>query len=293
VTADSIAKADQATSATGNTCKITHRQIPTNGLSWHVTETGSGPVCLLLHGTGASSHSWHALTPFLSDRYKVIAVDLPGHAETLTPKSADLSLPAMAKALNELLILENIQPHMIIGHSAGAAIMAELCLSHDCPAAHLVSINGALLPLQGIAGWVFSPMAKLSAAAGWLPKLFASRANDPRQVRRLLESTGSVIDASTLGVYQSLFQNPQHVAGVLRMMAHWKLEPLLPRLSKLMTPIQLIAATGDRTIPLRDAYRLNTLMTQSTLHIIENKGHLVHEEAADQVAKLITSACES
>ena len=37
------------------------------GLEWHVQSGGSGPVCLLLHGTGAATHSWRRLAPLLAD----------------------------------------------------------------------------------------------------------------------------------------------------------------------------------------------------------------------------------
>jgi len=263
------------------------RQVLVGNISWHVQQRGTGPVCLLLHGTGASCHSWDPLVACLATHYTLISVDLPGHARTITPQTTDLSLPGITRSLNALLMQEHIIPDIIVGHSAGAAIMAELCLSHAWDPQKLVSINGAILPLSGFAGWLFSPLAKLSASAGWLPRVFARRANDPRQVRRLLESTGSVIDASGLAHYQNLFRDPQHVAGVLRMMSQWNLDSLVPRLTQLTLPVQLIAATGDRTIPLRDAYRLKSLIPDATLDIVENKGHLVHEEAPECVARLI------
>ncbi len=273
-----------------STVDTVSRQVTTGDIDWYVEQSGNGPVCLLLHGTGASSQSWTPLRPFLSRQFTLISVDLPGHARTRTSHGADLSLPGIAKALSALLHEEQIVPHMIVGHSAGAAIMVELCLSHAVSPQRLVSINGAILPLSGVAGWVFSPLAKLSASAGWLPRLFAHRASDPRQVRRLLESTGSRIDSDCMEMYQSLFSDPQHVAGVLRMMSQWKLEALLPRLPQLTPSMQLIAATGDRTIPLRDAYRLKALLQQATLDIVDNKGHLVHEEAPEHIASLIQEA---
>jgi len=263
------------------------RQVIDGNISWHIQQTGTGPVCLLLHGTGASTHSWDPLVACLAPHYTLISVDLPGHARTITPITADLSLSGITRSLNALLLQEHIIPDIIVGHSAGAAIMAELCLSHAWDPQKLVSVNGAILPLSGFAGWLFSPLAKLSASAGWLPRVFARRASDPRHVRRLLESTGSEIDAAGLAQYQNLFRDPQHVAGVLRMMSQWKLDSLVPRLTQLTMPVQLIAATGDRTIPLRDAYRLKSLIPNATLDIIENKGHLIHEEAPESVARLM------
>ena len=42
-------------------------------MRWHVQRMGQGPVLLLLHGTGASTHTWREVMPLLAARYSVIA----------------------------------------------------------------------------------------------------------------------------------------------------------------------------------------------------------------------------
>ena len=49
---------------------------------WHIQDIGTGPVILLIHGAGSTTHSWQHLVPFLTDRYRVIMVDLPGQGFT-------------------------------------------------------------------------------------------------------------------------------------------------------------------------------------------------------------------
>ena len=53
------------------------------GQRWHVQQwpapAPGAPTLLLLHGTGASTHSWRDLAPLLAQHAGVIAVDLPGH----------------------------------------------------------------------------------------------------------------------------------------------------------------------------------------------------------------------
>lgn len=65
------------------------RFVQDGGLHWHV-QTFDGPDpqapwVLLLHGTGASTHSWRDLAPLLARRLRVLALDLPGHAFTGLP----------------------------------------------------------------------------------------------------------------------------------------------------------------------------------------------------------------
>jgi magnesium chelatase accessory protein len=80
------------------------RFVQTPRLRWHVQHAAHrdprAPTVLLLHGTGASTHSWRALIPLLSTQYSVLALDFPGHAFTAMPERQAvptlLSLPGMA-----------------------------------------------------------------------------------------------------------------------------------------------------------------------------------------------------
>src|SRR5206468_2126887 len=52
--------------------------VEAGGLRWHVQRAGHGPVLLLLHGTGAATHTWRDLLPLLATDFTVVAPDLPG-----------------------------------------------------------------------------------------------------------------------------------------------------------------------------------------------------------------------
>jgi len=42
------------------------RKLRAGGVDWHVQILGRGPTLLLLHGTGASTHSWRDVAPLLA-----------------------------------------------------------------------------------------------------------------------------------------------------------------------------------------------------------------------------------
>ena len=272
-----------------STPSMSSTMVQCGALTWHLETTGSGPTCLLIHGTGASTHSWYRLASLLAPYYTVVMMDLPGHASTLTPANTELTLTGMASALYQLIDQQNLHAQLMIGHSAGAAIMLEMCLQHPQCAQHLVSINGAVMPLKGIAGYLFAPLARLSASSELMPRFFSYRAKNDRNIKKLLDSTGSTVDPESFRHYARLFSNPSHVSGVLRMMANWHLERLTPRLGHLQPGIQLIAASEDKTIPLRDTYKLQQLLPADrvTVSVVNGCGHLVHEENPSAVAKLI------
>ena len=254
------------------------RFVRAGGLQWHVQVAGAGPVLLLVHGTGAATHSWRGLLPLLARRFTVVAPDLPGHGFTEAPAMNRLSLPGMARALQTLLWTLDVAPAMAAGHSAGAPILLRMVLDQQIEPRALVGLNGALLPLGGAAGQLFSPLAKLLAGLPGLPDLFAWRARDPKVVRRLIDATGSRIDDEGVALYQRVVSQRSHAAAALGMMAQWDLHSLTGAFECIEQPTLLIAGTQDRTVPPAQSEQVARLMPHARYFGMPCLGHLAHEE---------------
>ena len=278
------------------------RFVQAAGLRWHVQRTSTNailPTVLLLHGTGASTHTWRGLIPLVAPYFNLLSLDLPGHAFTDMPaaggSSQQLSLPGMAKAIGELLTVLQATPAIVVGHSAGAAIAVRMTLDGLTKPRHIISINGALQPLGGLAGQVFSPVAKLMSALPFVPSLFAWQAAQASVVQKLIDSTGSKLDPEGMALYGQLVSNPGHAAGALAMMANWDLPQLALDLPRLETPLSLMVGSNDQTVSPRQAARLVALWPASSalppplLINLPGLGHLAHEERPDLVASHLLS----
>jgi magnesium chelatase accessory protein len=270
------------------------------GQHWHVQRWPPPhpgvPTALLLHGTGAATHSWRTLAPLLAPQMGLVAPDLPGHGFSGAAPIGRAGMEGMAQAVRMLLRHLGVAPALSIGHSAGAAIALRLRLRDEATAAAgptplaahtLVGLNAALLPLHGLAGRFFSPAAKLLALNPLAPHFFSWHAAQDRVLAKLLQGTGSTLDAPGTALYRRLIESPAHVAGALAMMAQWDLPALARDLPRLRTPLHLVVAEGDRTIPPADAQRVQRLCPGTTLHRLPGLGHLAHEEDAAQVAALL------
>ncbi len=264
------------------------RFVQTAGQRWHVQIAGQGPVLLLLHGTGASTHSWRNLIPVLSQHFTVLCPDLPGHAFSASQGSRALSLESIASCLGDLLANLGHWPTAIVGHSAGAAIAAQLILDNaHRPVPTLIGLNPAWLPLPGLANWLFPPAAKLMAINPWSARWFSKQAGKPGMVQRLIEGTGSKLDEPGIAFYQQLLQAPAHVNGVLGMMASWQLDRLSERLTQLRGPVFMQVGSNDLAIPRASAQRAKSLIPQAELVTLEGLGHIAHEEDPLASCKLI------
>ncbi len=260
---------------------------------WHVQQFGSGPVLLLVHGTGASTHSWRAIAPILGRHFTVIAPDLPGHGFSETRTYGRLSLPGMTRSLHALLDQLEVSPALVAGHSAGAAILIRMAIDGRIAPAGIVSLNGALRPFKGLAGQIFPPMAKVLFLNPLVPRLFARSATDRGRVEKLINGTGSKIEPDGIELYQRLFRRSGHVAGALGMMANWDLEGLVRDMPRLATPLLLVVGANDRTTPPGDAKEVEALVTRARVHTLKGLGHLAHEENAPTVAEVIDDFARS
>jgi magnesium chelatase accessory protein len=263
------------------------RYLDAGGLRWHVQTLGDeGPDLLLLHGTGAATHSWAGLAPLLAQRFRVIAPDLPGHGYSGYSAQAR-SLPGMATALGALLAELDVAPALIVGHSAGAAVAVRLTLDGLAAPAAIVSLNGALLPLPGMMGRLFPGAARVLDRVPALPRLLAYSARQRPMMARFIEQTGSASTNIGVEFYADLSRSPKHIRGVLGMMAAWDLEALEADLDQLQPPLHLVACKNDRAVPPAQARSLVGRIPGAILHPLPGFGHLGHEEEPDFFAALI------
>lgn len=262
------------------------RFIEAGGLNWHVQDYGAGPTLLLLHGTGAATHSWGALGELLRSDFRIVAPDLPGHGFSATPRAASMSLPGMAKAVGALLAAIGAEPRMAAGHSAGAAILVRMIRDGIIAPEAAISVNGAFLPFAGAGGFVFPAMAKLLALNPFVPGFFAQGARARSRVESLIRGTGSQIPDENVDRYARLLGRPGHVHGALAMMAAWDLSATRRDLAAITTPFVFATGAADRAVPPSDSREAARLAKAGAHLDHQGLGHLAHEERPDIFAAL-------
>ncbi|MDE3079975.1 MAG: alpha/beta fold hydrolase [Paracoccaceae bacterium] len=256
-------------------------------IRWHVQDSGgSGPVVLLLHGAGASCHSWRDVLPILGRKRRVIAIDLPGQGFSRLAGRDGTGLDDMARAIGTLIAHEGWHVDALIGHSAGAAVALRLCLDLAPPPRAVVGINAALGTFEGLSGVLFPLMARVLAGTSLTAQVFAATASVSR-ARRLLSETGSTISDAGVAQYLRLMRDPLHVDGTLTMMARWQLEALNARLPGIALPVLFIVGDADRAVPPTVSRTAARGMPDARVEHLPGLGHLCHEEAPDEVCRRI------
>lgn len=252
---------------------------------WHVQSVGRGAEILLLHGAGASAHSWHRVMARLEPCYRLIAPDLPGHGFTRSPRGR-ARLPDVARDVVGLLDRLGAQPRIVVGHSAGAAIALEIARQGALPLDGIVAVNGALEDFRGPAGVLFPMMAR-ALSLNPLTGFFLSRGSSTAQVQSIVGSTGSDLDQDALSLYGRLIARRSHVEGTLAMMAQWSLRDLSASLPSITVPTLFVHGARDQAVRISVAERAAAAMPNARLIRLPSVGHIAQEEDPERVAQEI------
>ena len=87
----------------------------------HWWMTGRGPFLTLLHQASQSADEYSLIAPFLSDSYRVLAIDMPGHGRSDNP-SHELSVEEFIEATFAVMDDLGIDRTHVVGHHSGASL---------------------------------------------------------------------------------------------------------------------------------------------------------------------------
>jgi magnesium chelatase accessory protein len=260
------------------------RFVSAAGLRWHVQLLGRGPHVLMVHGAGGASHSWGPVAGRLLDDVRLVVPDLPGQGLTESPPTERLSLDDYARDLSGLLRELQVEPRLVIAHSAGAAVATRLALDGAIAPRLIVAINPSFgpvrIPFPTTTRRLLGPLVRHPDVAA----LAASLARYTGVTDRLLRSTGSRVPEATRRVYRRLLEDAGHVRAVLTMMSNWDTRGLLADLPRLQVPVVLLSGDRDTWIRTSEVRSVAGRIPDASVEVLPGLGHLAHEEAPEEVA---------
>ncbi|MBB6123617.1 alpha/beta fold hydrolase [Sphingobium subterraneum] len=122
----------------------TGRYVDVDGLDIFYEEAGRGPAILCIHAASQDSLMYRHVLADLSDHFRVIAVDAPGHGKSVMPESGPLPDLTAHAVFNERLIERlGLERPVIIGCSMGGNLVLELAARRPGRYAAVISCEGA------------------------------------------------------------------------------------------------------------------------------------------------------
>jgi pimeloyl-ACP methyl ester carboxylesterase len=114
----------------------------------HYLTGGTGDVVVLLHGWPETWFEWRDVMPGLAERYRVIALDLPGLGDSDPAPSYDKK--TLAQHVHTALLNLNIGSVHLVGHDMGGMVAYEYARQFPDAVKTLVIVD---TPIPGLAGW--------------------------------------------------------------------------------------------------------------------------------------------
>ena len=268
--------------------------ILVEGIEWHVQisrhANPNAKIILLTHGAGSSAHSWEDILPSLAKHYTVIAPDLPGHGFTLGAKQDQLSTEEVANEIYALLQEIKLLPHILIGHSAGGNVCLDLANSPALPLELVIALNPALVAPPNAYKMFLEPLINPIANSSFMSHFLASTFKMTGSIDQILDSTNSALTPAQRNRYKSLFNESSHIHGALGFVSAIDIPLLLQNSHEIRCPITFVATKQDAWIQMQ---AVTAVMKESYQHahiVIEEGGHLFHEEKPGQALEIIRAA---
>jgi pimeloyl-ACP methyl ester carboxylesterase len=122
------------------------RYASLDGARIHYQSYGKGREALvLIHGWTCNLDFWRELIPDLSQRSRVIAIDLPGHGQSDKPQIA-YTMDLFARAVDAVMRDAGVKRAVFVGHSMGTPVMRQFYRKYPQKTLALVIVDGALRP---------------------------------------------------------------------------------------------------------------------------------------------------
>lgn len=256
----------------------------------HHIVAGNGPPLLFIHGLFDSLETWTRLTPFLSHRFKIYAIDLPGFGKTPLPLVWKESLTDMVRTVMDFLDEKKLEKVFLVGNSMGGGVALAMAEKHPERLAKLALLNPYGLPepplaVQGaqrpIIGRIMPYFLKKSAIKQCAKGIFKRSLHNQKLLNnQLIERV--IQPFSTLQERKDLFR-------FLRAISIEKILEVDTRLPEIKQPVMILWGENDGWLSERHWKRLCQRLPTSKLVQISACGHLPQMEQPEQVASELLS----
>ena len=194
-----------------------------DGISIHWTSRGSGTqTVIFVHGWTCDETSWQRQVPAISQKYRVITLDLPGHGKSGSPKDGRFSMALFARAVEAVRSEAKVERAVLAGHSMGTPVIRQYALMYPQRVAGLVLVDG-LIQLAGTGpGFARLQMTGpegLKIREQFVRSMFSPATSADLQ-QQILKMTMSTSEATANGAFaatwdQSTFKNDVIAVPVL------------------------------------------------------------------------------
>ncbi|QIL79618.1 alpha/beta fold hydrolase [Diaphorobacter sp. HDW4A] len=263
----------------------TSKRIKTKSWEIHYNEAGSGQPLVLVHGGGPGASGWsnfHPNIPYLAERFRVFAVDLPGWGKS---QSVQYDQRDNSGALAEFIEALGLGKVAIVGNSMGGSSCIRLAYERPDLVSHLITLGSSAGVPSIFDATGLSEGVKALEGAYFEPGPVSMR----KFIAAMAFDTRHVTDEFVQERVDILMSRPDHIEG-------WKSghgKPMVridqARLAEIKAPTLLIHGRDDRTVPFTSGLHLVRQIPDARLLLVTRCGHWVQLEHTAEFNRNVAS----
>jgi|TARA_B110000908_G_scaffold62218_1_gene75489 pimeloyl-ACP methyl ester carboxylesterase len=261
--------------------------VEIDGMQVHYRVEGKGMPIVLIHGTGSSLHTWDDWTKKLKENYQVIRMDLPAFGLTGPNKSGDYSIKKYTQFLEKFVVKMKIDSMFLAGNSLGGNIAWDYTSKNSQKVQKLILVDASGLPTNKPQPWIFK-MAKTPV----LSKLFlyiTPKSVIEDNMKQVYEDDAKITNTLITRYHDLALRTGNRQAFIDRAKIDFMTSEVSKnaQLKSIHTPTLLIWGAKDTWIPLDNGKRMNALLPNSKLVVLQNSGHVPMEENPKESLKVL------
>lgn len=246
-----------------------------DGINVHYRDVGKGDAILLIHGTGASLHTWEKWIDILSPYYRVISFDLPGFGLTGPDPNHNYQISRYTAILDSLMIKLKVESFHIAGNSLGGLVAWRYTTQFPQKILTLNLIDAAGLPQPGKKPPLIFQLAKIPVLSTLLQKV------TPKSIIKnsMLDvyKNDQLVTEKLIDRYFELSLREGNRTAFVKRMSQLNERLVTDDLKKITAPVLIQWGKEDRWIPLANGYEFKKLIPGAELKIYDS-GHVPMEE---------------
>lgn len=258
-----------------------------NGDRVHYRDQGKtdGPVLLLIHGSNASLNTWDGWVDELSDEFRVISVDLPGHGLTGAMHNTDYLAADMGDFIIAFCERLKIDTIIYAGNSMGGRIGLDVAFKKPELLKALILISSAGMRPDPDEETVGAFRLTRSALGRQILRHVTPRSIVEDTIRKIVYDPEQFVTPEKIDLYWEFMRmEGSREANIKRFSGYAAQEQIDLPLHQIATPTLIMWGAHDTLIKPKYGQRMHAAITSSTLIIYENAGHLAMEEIAQETA---------
>lgn len=251
-----------------------------SGVRVHYQSLGVGKPLILLHGLGASSFTWRIVIPLLAQRFRVIAIDLPGFGRSSKDPNRDYGLDNQAQTLIQFLEEIGIKKAVLVGSSMGGAI--GLWMAKKAPEKFekiivmAPAVSSQLMPVE---------LARLSNLFLPTTTLLMSKTLIRTILKRVLSKHELITDEIVRHYQRPYIEEPKSINTFIKATSILSDSRLPHELSDIESEILILYGAKDRLVPKAVMDQLRKVLPKAQYIEHKTAGHHPMEDEPEWVCE--------